>query len=323
MEAQEDLSQPRSPHNPTLIISMSMTTSTTGPPPIGLLWAASSSSSDADSLIPMTQLPSASFQFIDELPPEIVLEISSWLPSSAALALGNRRLFALLGGSSLAALGLNPLERERFLLALSRDIVNTFFCFSCKKIHFFMPKSRLNDSVGRLLWCFWKGLHYFCPDREKRTTAALKFSRTSSSRCRAPRGTLDYYLERGHFTVEHAQVAVNLSLQSVSSDADRYLECASTTGPRPQLIGTVPNNWGFRLFEAFLVRNRVCTRSQTWMFVSKSRGYALPILLTPVCDHLNSELLREGIGFRSLLQCRLIHLRDDEDCCVKCSRRGI
>lgn len=297
---------------------MSTTTSTTQPSPTSLLWAASPSSNAADLLISTIQLRPASFQLIDELPPELVLEISSWLPSSAALALCNHKLFALLGRSSLAVLDSNPLERERFLLALCRDIVDTFFCFSCKKIHFFMRKSWGQGSKGALLWIFWKKLRSILPDRGQSNTAALRFSRTSNSRCRAPRGTMDYYFKRGHFTIEHAQVAVNLSRQNLSSDADRYLGCASITQPLLRLIGVVPDNWGFRLFEALFVRNRVCTRSQTWMFVSRFRGYALPTLLTAICDHFNSSR-REEDRFSSLLLCNLIHLRDDEDRCVKCS----
>lgn len=133
---------------------------------------------------------------------------------------------------------------------------------------------------------------------------------------------MEYYFKREHFTIEHAQVAVNLSGQGLFSDADRYLECASITQPRPHLISAVPENWGFRLFEVLFVENRICSRSQTWMFMSRARGYLLPILLTPICDHMNSRLDHEDnqsslpLHFSSLLLC---NLRDDKHRCVKCS----
>lgn len=44
---------------------------------------------------------------LDQLPPELLLEIADWLPTSSVAILGlcNRRLFILLGRSSLAVLG--------------------------------------------------------------------------------------------------------------------------------------------------------------------------------------------------------------------------
>jgi len=87
------------------------------------------------------QDPSIGVCLIAQLPPELVLEVASWLPVSSAanLALCNRWLFTLLRRSSFDLLNghdVNHLERTSFLKALSRDIVDSFFCYSCRELHY-------------------------------------------------------------------------------------------------------------------------------------------------------------------------------------------
>ena len=131
------------------------------------------------------QGPSIGFCPIDQLPSEIVLEVASWLPisSAATLALCNIWLFTLLRRSSFDLLNghdVDHLERTSFLEALGRDNVDTFFCYSCRE------------------------LHYLRQDRQQKKTADRRFARTSSSLCKARESMEKYQDERRRSHNDHS-----------------------------------------------------------------------------------------------------------------------
>ena len=97
----------------------------------------------------------------DRVPAELVLEIASWLPYSCAanLALCNRKLFFALGQPVFTKLKSNAAERALFLRCLGKDLLNTFFCSRCQKIH------------------------VLAQNRHRKLTAKKRYSRTSGSRC--------------------------------------------------------------------------------------------------------------------------------------------
>ncbi len=251
------------------------------------------------------QKPSIGFCLIDQLPPELVLEVASWLPvsSAATLALCNRWLFTLLRRSSFDLLnghGVNHSERTLFLKALGRDNVDTFFCYSCRE------------------------LHYLRQDYQRKTTAEKRFARTSSSLCKAREST-DKYQDEGrrshneHFTYKHLQVALKLSRHLLYSEANIYLKSASITRPKADSISVSRSSWGFELFDALLLGGRVCTRGQSWIFSPKAGSSALPTRIneTRICEHFDSELYVND-SLSDLLRCKFLNMCVGQRSCVYC-----
>jgi hypothetical protein len=267
---------------------------------------------------------STSCQCIDQIPPELVLEIASRLPSSAALALCDRRLFAILSGSSLPSLKKEHVERERFLLALSRDLMDTFYCFRCMRLHFYMQDyrqtSRLQGTIRKVTSLAYKKVSSRAQRCGAKDLVTLRFVRTSFSRCNALSDTTENRIDcvrRSHLTREHAQVAMQLYRRGHLKDAVHFLDCASITEPHLQTISLFPTYWGFNLFEASLVRDRICTRTQTWMFVPGPKKWAVPtILLTTMCKHIDSNTCGDALRF--MLQCKLRHSWTSEASCGGC-----
>ncbi len=251
------------------------------------------------------QNPSIGVCLIDQLPPELVLEVASWLPvsSAATLALCNRWLFTFLRRSSFDLLnghGVNHLERTSFLKALGRDVVDSFFCYSCRE------------------------LHYLRQDYQPKKTAEKRFARTSNSLCKARENT-DKYQDEGrrshneHFTYKHLQVALKLSRHLLYSEADMYLKSASITRPEADSISVLRSSWGFELFDALLLEGRVCARSQSWIFSPKAGSSALPtkIYATRICEHFDSELYVND-SLSDLLRCKFPNMCVGQRSCVYC-----
>ena len=229
------------------------------------------------------------------LPPEVILEIASWLPISSAVSLSvcNHSLFRILSRPYLTAIGVNckdTKERDLFLNLLSKDSVNLFFCFTCCK------------------------LHHLVYDILSPPSAETRFAWTSNSRCKS---WLEHYRKPlGGLTLEHLQVATNLYQHSFAADALRYLQCAAITQPQPSLLSL--SHSGFYCFESCFIKGRICTRSQSWLVVSEATGFVLPVILyIPVCSHLDPN--QETCDLLSVaLQCKLIHLSVDETPCSYC-----
>ena len=251
-------------------------------------------------------LPHNNFPFIDELPLELVLQIASWLPTSsgAALALCNYRLFDLFRRrpvSPLKAMNSQKEERELFLATLSKDVVDTFFCLSCKKLH--------------ILSRGWQQSH----------DVYSAFIVTSDSRCTPPENTtefIDHHWDEyfRHFTLEHAQVAIKLYQRGLVTDADRFMKYASITRPRPKFLSEAPTNAGFELFEALIIGGKIYVRTQIWMFVSQDRGYQLPSTMKAhACSHMDLDFHGKGL-WSSLLECKLGHIAAGTRSCGKCSK---
>lgn len=247
-----------------------------------------------EKLQPRQPLVTSSSLF-DLLPPELISEITSWLPISSAVSfsLCNRSLFRLFGRSYLTAIGANytdTKERDLFLGLLSRDSIDLFFCSTCRK------------------------LHHLVYDALSPPSTETRFTWTSNSRCKS---WLEHYRKPLHgLTLEHLQVATNLYQHGFATDALRYLQYAAVTQPQPSLLSL--SHWGFYFFESCFITGRICTRSQSWLFVSEATGFTLPVILyIPVCSHLdpnqkNCDLLSVA------LQCKLMHLSVDETTCSYC-----
>ncbi len=237
----------------------------------------------------------------DQLPPELVLEIADWLPTSSVAILGlcNRRLFILLGRSSLAVLGAgNASSRALFWKGIGRDLIDTFFCDSCERLHFLKQNFRRKKTIGR------------------------RFARTFSSR---PTADIERYLQRyEHFTFEHVQVAMKLYRHNLISYGDMYLKSALTRQPNVRPTNISPSTWAFKLFEASHIQDRICVRTQSWMFTLKSKGFVLSHDLRHIgCEHMGHWLSRNSLN--NSLRCKLNHLSVGEgfrfDCAnlIRCS----
>lgn len=232
---------------------------------------------------------------IDLLPPELMLEIISWLPTSSAVSLSlcNHSLFCLLSRPYLIAIGANHTdtkERDLFLDLLSRDSIDLFFCSACRKLH-------------RLVY-----------DALSPPSAETRFAWTSNSRCK---DWHEHYRKPIHvLTLEHLRVAANLYQHGFAAYALRYLQCAAVTQPQPNMLSI--SNWGFYFFESCFIKGRICTRSQSWFFVSEGTGFALPLLFyIPFCNHLDPNQQKRDL-FSVTLQCKLMHLSVDETPCSHC-----
>lgn len=231
----------------------------------------------------------------DLLPSELIFEITSWLPTSSAVSLSlcNHSLFRILSRPYLIAIDANHTdtkERDLFLDLLSRDSIDLFFCSTCRK------------------------LHHLVYDALSPPSAETRFAWTSNSRCKCWHEHLRKPLDR--LTLEHLQVAANLYQHGFAADALRYLQCAAVTQPQPSLLSL--SHWGFYFFESCFIKGRICTRSQSWLFVSEATGFALPVIFyIPVCSHLDPN--QENCDLLSVaLQCKLMHLSVDETPCSHC-----
>lgn len=251
-------------------------------------------------IIQTAEIMAPRFPFLGRLPAELVLDIADWLPASsaAALALCNHGLFNVLGRSSLTALSakeLHPNERDMFLQNLDRDSVDSFFCFRCRKLHL----------LG------------------KSSTPQMRFSTISHSRCEPVMEEYEYEHEKlrsgnDNLTVEHAQVALKLYRHGLYSDLQKYLNHASVTQPKPEVMSLLPGNWGFHFFEPDVVNGQICVRTQSWMFITKARGYILPAVFRhTVCGHMDPNQLEDD-PLSSLVQCKLMHVSISEDSCSFC-----
>jgi len=173
----------------------------------------------------------------NQLPPELVLEIASWLPISSVAILGlcSRILFILLGRSSLAVLGASDASsRALFSKGISRDLIDTFFCYSCERLHFLKQ------------------------DYRRKKTTERRFARTSSSR---PTADMERCLLRyEHFAFEHVQVAMKFYRHNLTLDGDMYLNSALITQPKVRATSVFPSTWAFKLFEALHIQDRICVR---------------------------------------------------------------
>ncbi len=231
----------------------------------------------------------------DQLPPELVLEIVDWLPTSSVAILGlrNRRLFILLGRSSLAVLGAgNASSRALFWKGIGRDLIDTFFCDSCERLHFLKQNCR------------------------RKKTTERRFARTPRSR---PTVEKERYLQRyEHFTFEHVQVAMKLYRHNLTLDGDMYLNSALLTRPKVRATSMFPSTWAFKPFEASHIQDRICVRTQDWMFTLKSKGFVLSHDLQHIGrEHMDYWLSRKSLN--NLLRCKLGHLSVGEEFCFDCS----
>lgn len=253
----------------------------------------------------LLQNPSVGFCLIDQLPSELILEVASWLivSSAATLALCNTWLFTLLRKSSLDLLNghdVNHLERTSFVKALGRDNVHTFFCYSCRE------------------------LHYLRQDHQRKKIAERRFARTSTSLCKTGE-SMDKYQDEGrrshseNFTHKHLQVALKLSRHRLYSEAKLYLKSASITRPKAGWINSSGSSWGFELFDALLLNGRICTRGQSWILSPQTGRQALPTSIydIKICEHFDSEVCGND-SLSDLLQCRILNMCAGERSCVYC-----
>lgn len=281
----------------------------------------------ADSSITPIQLSQASFRLLRGLPPELILEIADWLdvPSSAALALCDHRMFAILSKSCLAALKKGTVQRDIFLRILDRDLEASYFCIYRKKIQ------QLRASHYKKIIAI---LGVSCSkDRRRQIEIESLFPQISKSRYRPSEIEIESlypqiskglfrpfaYNHAPPFGIEHAQVAAKLYRRGSMSDANYFLKCALISQPRSRVVSRRPDNWGFYLFEALPIQGQICARSQLWMFVSKRSGYKLPDYTHfHICKHMPGTSRPNNVLSR-LLKRQLENLAAGHSSCSYCS----
>jgi len=120
-----------------------------------------------------------------------------------------------------------------------------------------------------------------------------------------------------HFTFEHVQVAMKLYRHNLTLDGDVYLNSALITRPKVKLTNISPSTWAFKLFEASHIQDRICVRTQTWMFALKTKSFFLSHdLRHNGCEHMHWS--SRG-SLNNLLRCKLGHLSVGEQFCSDCS----
>lgn len=166
----------------------------------------------------------------DRVPNELILEVASWLPYScaASLALYNHKLFFALGGPIFTMLNGDTPQRALFLRSVGKDLLDTFFCSRCGKLHILVP------------------------NRWRKFNAKKRYSRTWDSRCKAASleeslGDAEAALCSNSFTLEHVQVATKLFRHGLCFEGNQNLELATITKPTFNTVGSLPDTWGFQL----------------------------------------------------------------------------
>ena len=250
--------------------------------------------------------PAPKFDLLNQLIPELILELCDCMPASsaAALALCNHSFLTLLGRSVFAAIKASREQRNLFLQNLSRDLTDAFWCMHCEKIHLLNIRG--------------------CKD----IAVKDRFLATVESRCKRWWEEVQYERLYRHrmLSLEHLQVAVNLESHGLVSDAQDFLNCTLATGLKARTLSYHPFH---RVFEsrAFIVRyRRLYARTQAWIFVRKEDGYELPERLNvDICEHLHTRA--SGFGrpkrmdrnaLRKKLACRFSHLSSADTSCVLC-----
>lgn len=230
------------------------------------------------------------------IPIEIIQQIASGLPlsSSAALTLCNKTLNHILGNQYLLALSQTPSsskEREVFLKALDRDILEAFYCFYCYKLHILT------------------GTH------EHGLTDKERFKRVSYSRCLGGDGTYNNgttHTHHAHFKFEHVQMAMKLYRHGLVSSMNAYLRFSTLLQPAIHNMTSIPGHRGLYFFEPRLVHGQISVRAQSWIFIPNKQGSMLPrVLYATVCAHLDTSLGNKN-DFVKLLRYTLEYL--DQNC---------